>query len=217
MSKWVGFDNSLSDLLQAGSDSEVLYFYGWRIESHWMWIETLPYAPWGVPEFHIQPGDRVSVHIFVADDRGTTWFQEPLGGGLTSRDDSVWFMLYNMTRRLSYWGTLPTIDPGGQYKFTGSQVEFVLERPSDSNLNPYPLANFCITTMRNCAFADAEYGGREEEPVTPDDGSQPFVGDETYINMNSTITHNRLATAVSAQDPSSFGGYDIFWVFSNSS
>jgi hypothetical protein len=58
-----------------------------------MWIESLPFAPWGVPNFPISPGDAISLDIFVADQNGTTWFQNGSWGGLTPADDSVWFML----------------------------------------------------------------------------------------------------------------------------
>ena len=215
VAKWVGLGNSSSDLFQSGTDSESFNFMGWQFANYWMWIEPLPYAPWSVPNFLIEPGDRISVSIFVADERGTTWFQEPLGGGLTNRDDTIWFMLYNKTRRLSYWGTYPTVDRGGRFRFNGNTAEFILERPSSSRGGAFALANFCITTMRNCAFADSEYGGRDYFPVEPDDGSQPFDGTETYLNMDNPATGHRLATAVSGQDPTSYGGYDIIWVYSN--
>jgi hypothetical protein len=52
-----------------------------------MWIEALPYAPWAVTNFPIDPGDQIGVTIFVADSTGNTWFNEPRGGGLTSRTD----------------------------------------------------------------------------------------------------------------------------------
>lgn len=188
---------------------------GWHFAVYWMWIEPLPYAPWSVPNFLVEPGDRVSATIFVADERGTTWFPEPLGGGLTDRDDTIWFMLYNQTRHLSYWGTYPTVDRGGRFRFNGNTAEFILERPSSSKGGAFELANFCVTTMRNCAFADAEYGGRDYFAVEPDDGSQPFDGTETYLNMENPDNGHRLATAISGVDSASFGGYDIIWIYSN--
>jgi hypothetical protein len=212
--KWIGLGNSRSDLFQSGTDSECINFFGWTLTTYWMWIEPLPYAPWSVPNFLVEPGDHVSVTIFVADQNGQSWFQQDSGGGLTGRDDSVWFMLYNTTRRLSFWGTYPTVDRGGQFRFKGNTAEFILERPSSTKSGPYPLANFCATTMRNCAFADAQYAGKDF-PIKPDDGSQPFAADETYMNMDNPATGHRLATAVSGQDTSSFGGYDIIWVYSN--
>jgi hypothetical protein len=213
--EWVGLGNSGSDLFQSGTDSESLNFLGWNISIYWMWIEALPYAPWAVTNFPIEPGDQIRVTIFVADSTGNTWFNEPRGGGLTGRNDSVWFMLYNTTKRLSYWGTYPTVDAAGRFRFQGNTAEFIVERPSSSRSGPYPLANFCVTTMRNCGFGDAQYAGKIF-PLEPDDGSQPFAANLSYWNMDNPATKHRLATAVSGTDTSSFGGIDVIWVFSNS-
>jgi hypothetical protein len=69
--------------------------------------------------------------------------------------------------------------------------------------------------MRNCAFGDAQYAGKMF-PLEPDDGSQPFAASLSYWNMDNPATKNRLATAVSGTDESSYGGIDVIWVFSNS-
>jgi hypothetical protein len=213
--EWVGLGAGPSDLFQSGTDSESYSFFGWTFTNYWMWIETLPYTPWAVTNFPIDPGDQIRVTIFVADANGTTWFNEPGGGGLSGRNDSVWFMLYNTTKGLSYWGTYPTLDPSGRYRFVGNTAEFIVERPSSTKFGPYPLANFCVTTMRNCAFGDAQYAGKMF-PLEPDDGSQPFAASLSYWNMDNPATKNRLATAVSGTDESSYGGIDVIWVFSNS-
>ena len=212
--EWVGLGSGPNDLFQSGTDSESFSFLGWTFTNYWMWIEALPYAPWAVTNFPIEPGDQIRVTILVADANGTTWFNEPRGGGLTPRDDSVWFMLYNTTKGLSYWGTYPTVDPGGRYRFQGSTAEFIVERPSSSKYGPYPLANFCVTTMRNCAFGDSQYASKMF-PLEPDDGSQPFAARLSYWNMDNPATKHRLATAVSGVDTSSYGGIDVLWVFSN--
>jgi hypothetical protein len=213
--EWIGMGDGPTDLFQSGTDSESYNLLGWTIAIYWMWIEALPYAPWAVTNFPIDPGDQVRVTIFVADGNGTTWFNEPRGGGLTSRNDSVWFMLYNTTKRLSYWGTYPTVDRGGRFRFVGNTAEFIVERPSSTKSGPQPLANFCVTTMRNCAFGDAQYASKLF-PLQPDDGSQPFAANLSYWNMDNPATRHRLATAVSGTDTSSYGGIDVIWVFSNS-
>jgi len=213
--EWVGLGSGPSDLLQSGTDSESFSLLGWTIATYWMWIEALPYAPWAVTNFPIDPGDQIRVTIFVADGNGTTWFNEPRGGGLSGRNDSVWFMLYNTSKGLSYWGTYPTVDPGGRYRFVGNSAEFIVERPSSTRSGPHPLANFCVTTMRNCGFGDAQYAGKVF-PLEPDDGSQPFAARLSYWNMDNPATKNRLATAVSGTDTSSYGGIDLIWVFSSS-
>ena len=212
--EWVGLGDGPSDLFQSGTDSESYSFFGWNFTHYWMWIEALPYTPWAVTNFPIDPGDQIRVTIFVADANGTTWFNEPRGGGLSGRNDSVWFMLYNTTKGLSYWGTYPTVDTGGRFRFVGNTAEFIVERPSSTKYGPYPLANFCVTTMRNCAFGDAWYANKMF-PLQPDDGSQPFAANLTYWNMDNPATGNRLATAVSGTDTSSYGGIDVIWVFSH--
>lgn len=79
--EWVGWGSGPSDLFQSGTDSESFSFLGWTISIYWMWIEALPYAPWAVTNFPIDPGDQIRVTIFLADANGTTWFNEPRGGG----------------------------------------------------------------------------------------------------------------------------------------
>ncbi len=104
VAEWIGLDNSGTDLFQAGTDSECWVFtvfgFTWTFTNYWMWIEALPFAPWALPNFPLSPGDSVSVDIFVADQNGNTWFQDGANGGLTTADNSVWFMIYNYTQNL---------------------------------------------------------------------------------------------------------------------
>lgn len=211
--KWVGLDNGGTDLFQSGTDSECFIPWpGWTLTSYWMWIETLPFGPWGAP-VAVSPGDEVSVTIFVADQNGTTWFGE--NGGLTPADNSVWFMLYNETQHGSYWGTLPTApqSEGGLSStgYTGSTAEFILERPSYNN-SPVPLANFLITEMDDCWYGDSLY----ENDLFPlgANGSTPWDGNLQYINM--VNNGNLLAIPVSVPDPDSGPtSYQIIWWWAN--
>jgi len=220
--EWIGLDNSGTDLYQSGTDSECWFnpfFGGWTITNYWMWIESLPFAPWGLPNFPLSPGDSVSVDIFVADENGMTWFQDGSNGGLTPADNSVWFMIYNYSKSLSYWGTLST----GRYSqdgytstgYTGSTAEFIIERPTDLDSgNPYPLAFFGLADMNSCYYADALYG---DSPFRLEaDGSTPFDGNLTYINMQDSATGNLLTIPISLPDPNSPGGYQILWIWANS-
>jgi hypothetical protein len=212
--KWIGLGNAGNDLFQSGTDSECVVLFGgqWVITNYWMWIEALPAVPWAVSNFPVSPGDQVSVDIFVADQNGTDWFAQGSGGGLTSRDNSVWFMLYNTTQHASYWGTLPV--NSSIFSFNGNTAEFIIERPTDLDSgNAYPLANFCATTIRNCAYGDAWYGNREYFALEPDDGSQPFDGTLSYLNMVNPSTGHRLATALSGTDPAGFGGEELICVW----
>jgi hypothetical protein len=223
VAEWIGLDNSGTDLYQTGTDSECWDFsiFGWTFTNYWMWIELLPFAPWGVPNFPVSPGDSISADIFVADQNGMTWFQNNDEGndGLTGADNSVWFMLYNNTQHASYWGTLPTapvsLSGYNSTGFTGTTAEFILERPSDlSSGTPYPLAFFGLAAMRGCVYGDALYGFHAW--VLEADGSSPFDGNLAYLNMTGG-SGNLLALPISVPDPSGSGGSEIVWIWTGSS
>jgi hypothetical protein len=220
--EWVGLDNSATDLFQSGTDSEcwVIPLFGtWVFTNYWMWIEDLPWAPWGLPNFPLSPGDEISVDIFLADQFGTTWFQngEEGNGGLTPADNNVWFMIYNTTKGLSYWGTLPA--PANSYGglrssgYTGSSAEFIIERPTDlSTGNAFPLAAFGVAVMQGCWYGDSEYGTRGW--VLPPAGSTPFDATLTYLNMTNS-SGGLLALPLSLPDPSTPGDSEILWLWLN--
>ncbi len=220
VAEWIGLDSSGTDLYQAGTDSECFNFweFGWVFTNYWMWIELLPFAPWGVPNFPVSPGDSISVDIFVADQSGMTWFQnqDEGNGGLTSADDSVWFMLYNHTQGASFWGTLPVapVNLGGLQStgFTGTTAEFIIERPTDLNSNtPYPLASFGLAAMQSCWYGDALYGARQWALAA--DGTTPFDGNLAYLNMQNS--NDLLALPISVPDPTSPSGFEILWLWTN--
>ena len=150
-------------------------------------------APWAVPNFTVAPGDSISVDIWVADQNGITWYQNGTWGGLTPQDNSVWFTLYNNSRNLSFFGTLPTaaqtLDGLSSTPFTGSSAEFILERPSygssPGNSVAQPLALFSVAKMQGCWYGDAQYGDRRF-PLGAD-GSSPFDGNLSYLNAASNL------------------------------
>lgn len=214
--EWIGLDNTSTDLYQSGTDSEVFsipFIPEWSFTNYWMWIEALPFDPWGLPNFPVSPGDEISVDIFVADENGNTWFQNGSWGGLTPLDNSVWFMIYNMSKGLSLWGTLPTApqSAGGRSStgFTGSTAEFILERPSVNN-SLVPLALFVPAVMTSCWYGDAQYGDRLF-PLGAN-GSSPFDGTLTYLNMRDT-SNTTLAISFSLPDPSSPRGFEVEWLW----
>ena len=214
---WIGFDDSGTDLFQSGTDSECVFFpwFNWVFTNYWIWIETLPFAPWGVPNFPVAPGDSISLDIFVADENGQTWYQNGNWGGLTPQDNSVWFMLYNNTRYLSYWGTLPTapqtLDGTSSTGFTGTTAEFILERPV-YNGSEAALANFGLAVMQGCWYGDAQYG--DQAFPLGQDGSSPFDGNLSYWNMQNAANGDLLDIAISAADPTSSGA-EIIWIWTN--
>jgi len=223
VAEWIGLDSSSTDLYQSGSDSEcwVISIFGstWTFTNYWMWIETLPFDPWGLPNFPVSPGDSVSVDIFVADENGMTWFQnDNTNGGLTPADNSVWFMIYNYTKGLSFWGTLPTapqsIDGKQSTWFTGSTAEFIIERPTDLDNNvPYPLAPFGFTIMQGCYYGDSEYGDQQWRLSA--NGSTPWDCTLTYLNMVNSSDNNLLAVPFSVPDPIDPYDYEILWLWVN--
>jgi len=191
---WAGLDNAGNDLVQTGTDSESWDFYGAfgteiTFTNYWAWIESLPDVPYGLPNFPVSPGDSISVDIFLADQYGNTTLS---GGDLTPSDDSVWFMIYNLTTGNSYWGTLPR-PPA----FSGSTAEFVLERPSSYDTGvPFALANFGIVGAHDCYFADTwfgysslDYNGTPPYPFSLDNltmfnGSNTLASSFTYANLS---------------------------------
>jgi hypothetical protein len=214
VSEWVGLDNSPTDLYQAGSWSDVWHVdvFNWTVMNYWMWIESLPFAGWGVPNFPIFPGDEVSVDMFVADENGTMWFANPDegNGGLTPADNSVWFILFNYTRRLLYAGTLPvagvTINGNSSTGFTGSTAEFILERPQ-INGTVVPLANFVVNDMYSCDYGDSEYGYNYALNLGP---SEPI-----YLNMQDSSNNHLLDLTVAAPDPTNPRGYRMIWFWAD--
>ncbi len=216
---WVGLDNSGTDLYQSGTDSECwgVPLFGWTFTNYWMWIESLPFAPWGLPNFPVSPGDQVGVDILVADQNGQTWFQDGSNGGLTPADNSVWFFINNFSTSQFYWGYLPTaaVSLGGSQSsgFTGTTAEFILERPTNLNSNsPFPLAAFGVATMDSCWYGDAQYGTNNPFPLDYN-GLTPFDGTLTYLTMQNGS--DVLALPFSFPDPTSSEGYLINWLWVN--
>jgi hypothetical protein len=187
---------------------------------YWAWIQCLPFGAWNVPNFLVAPSDRISASIFVADANGRTWFQnEGAGnGGLTPADNSVWFILHNDNNGAHYFGTIPTA-PQTQGRlqstgFTGTFAEFAIERPTDTTTgDAFPLAAFDNAVMHTCWYSDSNYG-YDSWPLDAD-GSTPFVGTLSYTNMRDFDTGNMLAMSYSFPDPTTSGGYEIYWQWIN--
>ncbi|MEM5316833.1 G1 family glutamic endopeptidase [Paraburkholderia sp. JHI869] len=220
LSEWVGLDNGAGDLYQAGTGSECYNLFFWEITTYYMWMESLPWSWWVVPGFPVSPGDQISVDIWVADPYGTTFYQDGDWGGLTPQDNNVWFYLTNATNGASFMGTYPTApESGGGERstgFTGTTAEFILERPS-YNYNPAPLAFFLQPAlMWNCWYADAQYGEYHMFPLGADDGSQPFDGQLSYLNMVDPNNNNTLlAFPFSMPDPNNLSdaqAIQFFWM-----
>jgi hypothetical protein len=204
--EWIGLDNFAGDLYQAGTGALCVEFFGfWQFTSYFMWMESLPWSWWVVPNFPVSPGDTVTVDIWVADQYGTTEFKDPTEGndGLTRADNSVWFYLTS-SNGASFMGTYPTAPEslGGLQStgFTGRMAEFIIERPL-INGSSTPLAFFGPTIMRACSYGDALYGDWEMFFLLPDNGSQPFDGNLQYLNMVDPANNHTLAVPFVVPDP----------------
>jgi Peptidase A4 family len=216
--EWIGLDNAAGDLYQAGTGSECYNIFFWEITTYFMWMETLPWSWWVVPNFPVSPGDLISVDIWVANQFGETSYQEGDWGGLTPQDNSVWFYLINSTNGASFMGTYPTAPQslGGQTStgFTGTTAEFILERPT-INGGYTELAWFLPTTMTNCGYGDSQYGDRVLFPVEVEGGPQPFDAKLAYLNMIDPSNGNTLlATPLTVPDPNTEDAQAIlfFWI-----
>jgi hypothetical protein len=214
VSVWLGLDNAQGDLYQAGVAANCINFLdiGLDLEttSYVAWTELLPYLQWNIPNFPVAALDQISLDIWVADQYGTTIYQDGDNGGLTSQDNSVWFWLTNETQGVSFMGTYPTapLAAFGETStgFTGSTAEFICERPSfgtsSANAVAQPLAFFVPFVMNNCQYGDALYGDYTTFPLSANTGVQPFDGHVTFFNMIDKANNNvQLATPLVIPDP----------------
>jgi hypothetical protein len=204
--EWVGLDNAGNDLVQSGTDSEAFHysFFGhdWTFTKYTTWVESLPWAPYYLPNFPTSPGDEISIAIFLADQYGNTTFSN---GDITPSDDHIWFMIYNLTTHNSFWGTYPRAAA-----FSGSTVDFVVEAPS-VNGSTTNLAKFGLAGMHGCYYADTWYGFTSLDY----NGSDPLVGTLNDITMRNSAMGNTLASSYIYANFDYPGGGNILWVWQN--
>ena len=203
--EWIGLDNAKVDLYQAGTGSECYTIFGYKITTYFMWMESLPWNWWEIPNFPVSPGDEVSVDIWVANEFGTTIYEDGSFDGLTCEENNVWFYMNNATNGASFMGTYPTA-PESVYGlhntgFSGYTAEFILERPTINGIVT-PLALFTPTPMTSCSYGDAEDGEYNMFALGADNGIPPFDGKLTYLNMvDPRNQHRLLVEPVSIPDP----------------
>jgi hypothetical protein len=201
MVQWVGLDNAKDDLFQAGTGSECYSFVLWEITTYFMWMETLPWSWWVVPNFPVLPGDQISVEIWVANQFGDPIYKNVDAGGLTPQDNSVWFSLTNATTGANFMNRYATMPPSPSTGFTGKTAEFIVERPT-VNGSYTDLAFFFPTSMTNCSYLDSQFGDTFVFPVEVDGGPPPADATLTYLNMTDPSNGNALlAISNSIPDP----------------
>jgi hypothetical protein len=200
--EWIGLDNGGNDLYQSGTDSLTYSTWMWpgfftgKVVTYYTWVEMLPNPPYTLPNFATNPGNEMSVQIFLADGNGQTWFSP--SGYMTSQDNSVWFMIYNDTLHLSYWGT----EPASSY--TGTTAEFIIERAQPQ------LADFGIASMHNIYYGDSSWGWDVQS--LDYNGSPPLVGQLNGFDMAGNGQTFDQSFLYSSSPP---GGGNILWVWDN--
>jgi hypothetical protein len=204
MVQWVGLDHAGEDLYQAGTGSECRTAQSFQITTYFLWMETLPWSWWQVPNFALSPGDRMSVDIFVSRQYGGCLSGE--GSNFAGYpENSVWFHLNNATTGASFVVNYPTVAES-PYGMRGpghscQTAAFILERPL-INGHLTPLAQFLQpATMTSCAYGDERFGDFNMTPLGADQGIPPFDGQLTYLNMVDPSNHRPLASATPMADP----------------
>ena len=195
---WIGLDNGASDLVQSGTDSNSFNFDdNWTFTTYNTWLESLPDNSYFLPNFSTNAFDHISVDIFLADENGQTWFTNgTTNGQLTDADDSVWFMIDNMTQNEVFWGTLPR-----RSEFTGSTADFIVEKAAGN------LAPFFYSEEFNCWLSDSEIG----QYSLDFNGGGPLDSTLNVVDMVSPAGTLLANTYVLASDPPGGGNVVVFW------
>jgi Peptidase A4 family len=211
--EWVGLDNAINDLVQAGSRSDSVNLGFWAFPIYYMWLESLPAPESSIPSLPISPGDEVFVWVFIADSSGETLFSD---GNLTSADDKVWFYIADFTNNTSYSNALPRPST-----FTGSTAEFIMERPcygsGPSNCTPYALAAFGFSIMSHGWYADSAFADNINTLAwpLPCNGIPPKEGRAIYFTMQNPADGDLLAYPFSVFPSSLSEPCSILWVWLN--
>jgi hypothetical protein len=207
-SQWVGIDD-VRDIEQAGTSvggvSGVVFVDGrsfpYSLVQYGIWTETYPARQFAVPNITPAPGDDVAIGVTIVNADGFTQID---GGRLTAQDNVVLYEVYDFTQNAATFVRNPL-----PATFTGSQVEFIIERPGT-----FALPDFGATTMTGCAFSNTVTGSLDMFP--PGGGGTPEVpsGALVQLNMVSDTTGDLLATPLlwSTGQP---GNSNVTWGWRN--
>jgi hypothetical protein len=202
--EWVGLDNAGQDLYQAGTGSECLTVGGYQITTYFVWMESLPWSWWEIPNFPVAPKDEISVDIWVASQYRANFYEDDDASGLEPEDKSVWFYIFNATNGAIFMGTYPVAsDPVYERESRGCAehtAEFILERPM-INGHLAPLARFTPTAMASCSYGICRDGEYTMFPLGARKGMPLHDGRLTYLNMVDPSNNRLLAEPVVIPDP----------------
>ena len=118
---WVGLDGfGLNDLVQAGTEQDVIPVLGFLIANYYAWTEVVPLQAEQQADLPINPGDQVWVNVWIGYDTSPTHF----AGGHTA-----YFSILNATQHQAYYFTSTSFEQlPSNALFQGSQAEWIMER-----------------------------------------------------------------------------------------
>jgi hypothetical protein len=130
---WVGLDgDQTNDLVQAGTSQENIDWGIFSVSGFYAWSELLPNQPTGqrITSVAINPYDDVIGQVWIGDANGT----------IDQNGGYAWFYLHDFNNLQYVYFSTPL---DGTY-FTGSEAEWIMERPSVNNNFP-DLADYGLT------------------------------------------------------------------------
>jgi peptidase A4-like protein len=162
---WVGIDNGIPDLVQAGTeqDCKSLPFAGSRgllVSSYYAWNEFLPVQSTQhvITAIDVHPGDQMYVQVWVGNlikpKKGNKHKAPPVSSLPDLKGNTCFFYLKNMTTGK----TTTTIAPRGSTIVSGNEAEWVIERTTLVG-EPLPgLANYGSCVVAGVSAHDANTG-----------------------------------------------------------
>ena len=147
---WVGLDgHGQIDLVQAGTEQnffEVPVFSSLiEFATYYTWTELLPNQPFEQQlGLALNPLDDVMVTVWVGDSRGA----------ITPNGAYAWFYLHNRTQNQAS----TTNTPLGGTSFSGSQTEWIMERPLVNGALA-ELSDYAVASMFNAKAMPSPGGG----------------------------------------------------------
>ena len=122
-SLWVGLDgDGTKDLVQAGTEQDGQDFLGFLFTDYYAWSEILPNEPTAQEVFSVDPGDDMSVEVWIGTGSGSPNPNGKYGSfriiDYTQNNESKFYVPLNGTT------------------YNGMDAEWILERPTVNNSLP---------------------------------------------------------------------------------
>lgn len=175
---WVGLDGDPNgdklagrDLVQDGTESDASDFGGILATNYYAWTELVPTQPLSVPQFTVNWGDEIFAHVWVGDSSGHVSLY-----GLY-----YWFYIGDVTQRQAVQFSMPysSTDP-----FTGSEAEWIMERPTLVSGTLSNLSNYGFASIQNAAVLNVTTG----KYIQPSAASRQITMYDSANNVLSSAT-----------------------------